>query len=56
MRCVFFQLVDTAVRYLEMSQPLKAHGAFKLSAEAHEYENANFGVLLCLSVCGSTID
>lgn len=22
--------------------------AFKLSAEAHEYENANFGVVLCL--------
>ena len=60
-RCTYaqciVQLADTAVRYLEMGQALKAHGAFKLSAEAHEYENANFGVLLCLPpVCGPTIN
>ena len=52
-RCTYaqciVQLADTAVRYLEMGQALKAHGAFKLSAEAHEYENANFGVFLCLA-------
>ena len=42
-----------------MGQALKAHGAFKLSAEAHDYENANFNfeVLLCLPpICGSIID
>ena len=52
-RCTYaqciVQLADTAVRYLEMGQALKAHGTFKLSAEAHEYENANFGVFLCLA-------
>ena len=51
-RCTYaqciVQLADTAVRYLEMGQALKAHGAFKLSAEAHEYENANFEVILFL--------
>lgn len=39
------QLADTAVRYLEMGQALKAHGAFQLTAEAHEYDAANFEVL-----------
>ncbi|KAF8153240.1 hypothetical protein B0H34DRAFT_820167 [Crassisporium funariophilum] len=47
-RCTYaqciVQLADTAVRYLEMGQALKAHGAFQLSAEAHEYENANFEI------------
>ncbi|KAH9474804.1 Phosphoinositide 3-kinase regulatory subunit 4 [Psilocybe cubensis] len=38
------QLADTAVRYLEMGQALKAHGAFQSTAEGHEYENANFEV------------
>lgn len=38
------QLADTAVRYLEMGQALKAHGAFQLTAEAHEYDAANFEV------------
>ncbi|THU97645.1 ARM repeat-containing protein [Dendrothele bispora CBS 962.96] len=33
------QLADTAVRYLEMGQALKAHGSFKLSPESQEYEN-----------------
>ncbi|KAF9485745.1 other/VPS15 protein kinase [Pholiota conissans] len=44
-RCTYAQcivkLADTAVRYLEMGQALKAHGAFQLTAEAHEYESAN---------------
>ena len=37
------QLADTAVRYLVMGQALKAHGAFKLLAEAHEYEKLILG-------------
>ncbi|KAF9530534.1 hypothetical protein CPB83DRAFT_905184 [Crepidotus variabilis] len=47
-RCTYaqciVQLADTAVRYLEMGQALKAHGAFKLTAEAREYEGANFEI------------
>jgi len=47
-RCTYAQcisqLADTAVRYLEMGQALKAHGAFKLTAESHEYETAYFEV------------
>ncbi|CAA7269893.1 unnamed protein product [Cyclocybe aegerita] len=47
-RCTYaqciVQLADTAVRYLEMGQALKAHGAFKLTPEAHEYENANIEI------------
>ena len=49
-RCTYAQcivkLADTAVRYLEMGQALKAHGAFQLIAEAHEYENANVEVCI----------
>jgi len=49
-RCTYAQcisqLADTAVRYLEMGQALKAHGAFKLTADAREYEVAYFEVLL----------
>ncbi|KAF9557800.1 ARM repeat-containing protein [Agrocybe pediades] len=45
-RCTYaqciVQLADTAVRYMEMGQALKAHGVIKISGEAHEYENANF--------------
>ncbi|KAJ7628484.1 hypothetical protein FB45DRAFT_794341 [Roridomyces roridus] len=37
------QLADTAVRYLEMGQALKAHGAFKL-AGVQDYEQAHFEV------------
>jgi phosphoinositide-3-kinase, regulatory subunit 4 len=35
------QLADTAVRYLEMGQALKAHGSFKMSAEGEggEYDD-----------------
>ncbi|KAJ8472505.1 hypothetical protein ONZ45_g16629 [Pleurotus djamor] len=44
-RCTYaqciVQLADTAVRYLEMGQALRAHGTFKLSAEAQEYDHAN---------------
>ncbi|KAJ7865275.1 hypothetical protein B0H13DRAFT_2067981, partial [Mycena leptocephala] len=45
-RCTYaqciVQLADTAVRYLEMGQALKAHGTFKLSPEAQEYDHARF--------------
>ncbi|KAE9405511.1 hypothetical protein BT96DRAFT_988303 [Gymnopus androsaceus JB14] len=41
-RCTYAQCIvqfaDTAVRYLEMGQALKAHGSFKLSPEAQEYD------------------
>ncbi|KAJ6463912.1 hypothetical protein C8R45DRAFT_1220032 [Mycena sanguinolenta] len=47
-RCTYAQciaqLADTAVRYLEMGQALKAHGTFKLSREAQEYDHARFEV------------
>ncbi|KAJ7855120.1 hypothetical protein B0H14DRAFT_2754859 [Mycena olivaceomarginata] len=47
-RCTYAQciaqLADTAVRYLEMGQALKAHGTFKLSPEAQEYDHARFEV------------
>ena len=47
-RCTYaqciVQLADTALRYLEMGQALRAHGAFNLSAEAQEYDNAHFEV------------
>ncbi|KAJ7715595.1 hypothetical protein DFH07DRAFT_862734 [Mycena maculata] len=45
-RCTYaqciVQLADTAVRYLEMGQALKAHGTFKLSPEAQEYDHGRF--------------
>ncbi|KAF9023922.1 ARM repeat-containing protein [Hymenopellis radicata] len=44
------QLANTAMRYLEMGQALKAHGTFKLSTEAQEYENAHFEVSYDASV------
>lgn len=37
-------LADVAVRYLEMGQALKAHGTFKVTAEAVEYDEAQFEV------------
>ncbi|OBZ66825.1 putative serine/threonine-protein kinase VPS15 [Grifola frondosa] len=47
-RCMYAQcivaLADTAVRYLEMGQALKAHGTYKLSADAQEYDEAHFEV------------
>ncbi|GBE83600.1 Putative serine/threonine-protein kinase [Sparassis crispa] len=47
-RCMYSQcivaLADTAVRYLEMGQALKAHGTYNLSADAQEYDEAHFEV------------
>ncbi|TFY74461.1 hypothetical protein EWM64_g9551, partial [Hericium alpestre] len=47
-RCMYAQcivpLADTAVRYLEMGQALKAHGTFKLPADLVEYDEAHFEV------------
>jgi hypothetical protein len=47
-RCTYaqciVQLADTAVRYLEMGQALKAHGTFKLTPDAQEYDQAHFEV------------
>jgi phosphoinositide-3-kinase regulatory subunit 4 len=47
-RCMYAQcivhLADTAVRYLEMGQALKAHGTFKLTPNAQEFDHAHFEV------------
>ncbi|KAI0317986.1 ARM repeat-containing protein [Amylostereum chailletii] len=47
-RCIYAQcivpLADTAVRYLEMGQALKAHGTFKLSEDTVEYDEAQLEV------------
>jgi phosphoinositide-3-kinase regulatory subunit 4 len=47
-RCLYaqciVQLADTAVRYLEMGQALKAHGTLKLSPDVQEYDHAHFEV------------
>lgn len=44
-RCAYAQcisqLVDTAVRYLEIGQALKAYGMFKLSVDVHEYDQTH---------------
>ena len=49
-RCTYAQCMapfaDTALRYLEMGQALKAHGAFKLSADAQDYDEAQVEVRL----------
>ena len=37
-------LADTAGRYLEMGQALKAHGTFKVVSDAVEYDEAQFEV------------
>ena len=58
-RCMYAQLIvplaDTAVRYLEMGQALKAHGTYKLSPDAQEYDEAHFEVgercIVVLRVC-----
>ena len=51
-RCIYAQCMapfaDTALRYLEMGQALKAHGAFKLSADAQDYDEAQVEVRLAL--------
>lgn len=53
-RCTYaqciVQLADTAVRYLEMGQALKAHGTFKLSADAKEYDETHFEVTTNLHI------
>ena len=41
-------LADVAVRYLEMGQALKAHGTFKVTADAVEYDEAQFEVSLTI--------
>ncbi|KAG5644667.1 hypothetical protein DXG03_007966 [Asterophora parasitica] len=47
-RCTYAQciaqLADTAVRYLEMGQALKAHGTFKLGVDTQEYDQSHFEV------------
>lgn len=47
-RCIYAQCMapfaNTALRYLEMGQALKAHGAFKLSADAQDYDEAQVEV------------
>ncbi|CAK5279344.1 unnamed protein product [Mycena citricolor] len=45
-RCTYAQCIaqmaDTAVRYLEMGQALKAHGTFNLSPEGQEYDQGRY--------------
>ncbi|KAG6841356.1 hypothetical protein C0991_011899 [Blastosporella zonata] len=47
-RCTYAQciaqLADTAVRYLEMGQALKAHGTFRLTVDTQEYDQGHFEV------------
>jgi phosphoinositide-3-kinase, regulatory subunit 4 len=47
-RCMYAQCIvalgDTAVRYLEMGQALKAHGAFRRTTDAQEYEDGHLEV------------
>ena len=47
-RCMYAQVIvplaDTAVRYLEMGQALKAHGTYKALPDAQEYDEAHFEV------------
>lgn len=54
-RCMYAQcvvaLADTAVRYLEMGQALRAHGAYNVGAavnEGHDYDEARFEVCFLL--------
>ncbi|EGO26710.1 hypothetical protein SERLADRAFT_355396 [Serpula lacrymans var. lacrymans S7.9] len=55
-RCIYaqciVQLADTAVRYLEMGQALKAHGAYKMapSSDKQEYDDGHFEVNLQTSI------
>lgn len=57
-RCMYAQcvvaLADTAVRYLEMSQALRAHGAYKLgaAAEGQDYDEVHFEVSPTTSYIG----
>ena len=58
-RCMYAQsmapFADTALRYLEMGQALKAHGAFKLSADAQDYDETQVEVRLGLFPLYSTL-
>ncbi|KAF9078567.1 hypothetical protein BDP27DRAFT_1378971 [Rhodocollybia butyracea] len=58
-RCTFAQCIvqfaDTAVRYLEMGQTLKAHGSFKLSPEAQEYDQYEVSYEASLQDLQSTV-
>ena len=54
-RCMYAQIIvplaDTAVRYLEMGQALKAHGSYKLSPDTQEYDEAHYEVWTCAIDC-----
>lgn len=58
-RCMYAQIIvplaDTAVRYLEMGQALKAHGTYKLSPDAQEYDEAHFEVRMILCNAYSSV-
>ncbi|KAH6910746.1 other/VPS15 protein kinase [Coprinopsis sp. MPI-PUGE-AT-0042] len=47
-RCTYAQCIvpiaDTAVRYLEMGQALKAHGAFNLATEGQDYDHNHYEI------------
>ena len=47
-RCMYAQcisaLADTALRYLELGQALKAHGTYKLVSDQQDYGEAHFEV------------
>jgi phosphoinositide-3-kinase regulatory subunit 4 len=43
-------LADTALRYLELGQALKAHGTYKLAADRQEYDEAHFEVRAAHSI------
>lgn len=47
-RCIYAQCIvqvaETAERYLEMGQALKAHGTFKLAPETQEIDEASLEV------------
>jgi phosphoinositide-3-kinase regulatory subunit 4 len=49
-RCIYAQcivpLADTALRYLEMGQALRAHGAFQRPSDAQEADEARYEVML----------
>jgi phosphoinositide-3-kinase, regulatory subunit 4 len=60
-RCTYAQCIvpiaDTAVRYLEMGQALKAHGAFNLAAEGQDYDHNHYEVRLYLPfMCHPGVD
>lgn len=48
-RCMYAQcivaLADTAVRYLEMGQALKAHGTYKVSTDTQDHDEVHFEVM-----------